>query len=40
MVIRPATSDDIAELANVMGRAYAEEPWREQWTEQRARRRV
>lgn len=40
MQIRPVTAEDVAALADAMRKSYAEEPWRERWTEPRAVRRI
>lgn len=40
MMIRPVDAGDTGALAETMRRAYAEEPWHEQWTAQRAIRRI
>ena len=39
-MIRPVTADDVRALAEAMRKSYAEEPWHERWTEQRAMRRI
>ena len=40
MEIRIADHNDIAELAEVMGQAYSEEPWKEVWSSEKAVRRI
>lgn len=40
MEIRIADHNDIAELAEVMGQAYSEEPWNEVWSSEKAVRRI
>ena len=40
MIYRVATSEDVPGLAHVMMAAYSEAPWNENWTEERALRRV
>ena len=39
-MIRKATEKDIPSLAQTMALAYSEAPWNENWTEERAQRRV
>ena len=39
-MIRKATEKDIPSLAQTMALAYSEAPWNENWTEERAERRV
>ena len=39
-MIRPVTADDVSALADAMRMSYAEAPWHERWTDQRAIRRV
>ena len=39
-MIRKATVEDIPSLAQTMVLAYSEAPWNENWTEERAQRRV
>ena len=39
-MIRKATVEDITSLAQTMALAYSEAPWNENWTEERAERRV
>ncbi len=39
-MIRKATVEDIPSLAQTMALAYSEAPWNENWTEERAERRV
>ena len=40
MEYRAVKTEDIAALAQAMGRAYSEAPWFENWTEEKAQRRV
>ena len=40
MEYRVVTTEDIAALAQAMGQAYLEAPWFENWTEEKAGRRV
>jgi len=40
MVCRVVKNEDISQLAQAMSLAYAEEPWNENWSEERAVRRV
>ena len=40
MTIQPIRDDETVALADAMRKAYAEEPWREHWTRQRAVRRI
>ena len=40
MIIQKATQKDILALAKAMSLAYSEAPWNENWTEERAKRRV
>ncbi len=40
MNIQKTTTNDIPSLAHAMSLAYSEAPWNENWTEERAKRRV
>ncbi|MBP3352992.1 MAG: GNAT family N-acetyltransferase [Lachnospiraceae bacterium] len=40
MEYRVVTKEDIAALAQAMGQSYLEAPWFENWTEEKAKRRV
>ena len=40
MEYRVVTKEDIAALAQAMGQAYSEAPWFENWSEEKAQRRV